>query len=255
MNQFIKIYNQTLQYFTRNWCTIYTLFWILSDQYYLTFAKDDLIIKFAKEAQESKMWYEAWWAWFDKIYNYFCDKVYDRTNIRLRVLTVNINSKEFETYLFERNKSFWLWLLKANSSYKKMAIDRKLTKEDIDIILKSKWWTWHNHRFRVINWRTCIIESLWFDVSSTKENENIIECPLDVLRYAVEKWLYSQNARTLQHLDTEENKILIWFLKEISENNWKDSYYTSKLEELNLQWNEDKKRIFMRASRLYSLKK
>lgn len=189
-----QILNQKLEYFTRNWCTIYTLFWIIMDQWHLILFNEE-VIKVLRQAEEEKVWWEAWWAYFSKIYDWFVWYIFLLLNVKLRVKEVSILSDEFE-YLISQWYSFGLWLKKANSTYVELVKDWELSQDDVTKIFSSWKWTWHNHRY-----------FKWYIIESLNLQDNTIKLSLEALREAVRLWLYYQTARTLMPSWEEAEKI------------------------------------------------
>jgi len=192
-----KIYNQSWDKFTRNWCTLYTLFWIVKLQWWITVSnkliKDTLVV-----AEKEKVWYQSWWAYFAIIYDWFVIKVFERTQVKINIKAVDINSKVFEN-LIESWYAFWLWLKNWNANYINSVIDWFITKEEIDMIALVGGWFQHNHIY--FNWK--LYDSIW---SLKNQNPTLT---LENLRYAVQKWIYYPTARTL----VMEDKLLEKYLK------------------------------------------
>jgi hypothetical protein len=89
-------YNQNLERFTRNGCSVYTLFTIIQIQWGIK-VTNDFIIQALQEAEKDKAFYETWGAYFGKIYNWFASAILRKANVKVKVRTVNILSDEFET--------------------------------------------------------------------------------------------------------------------------------------------------------------
>lgn len=190
----ITIYNQLLEKFTRSWCTIYTLFGIVSDQWGLILYNKE-IIKTLRKAEQDKVWWESWGAYFSSIYRWFVWYIFIMHNLKLRVKRVDILSDEFEE-MVNKGYSFWLGLKKANSTYVKLAADWELTQADITALFKSWKGAWHNHRY----FKGYIIESL-------NLVDNTIKLSLWALREGVRLWLYYNTARTLSEANVTTAKV------------------------------------------------
>jgi len=189
-----KYYNQSKQYFTRNWCSIYTLFNILQLNWWIK-VEDQFIIDTLVKAEKDKAWYEAWWAYFSKIYSWFTDKIKLRTWVTVKIKTVSIDSEDFEN-LVNNWYAFGLWLKKAWRWYSAAIRDWIINEEDIN------WDYWvdyaHNHTY----YKWAILDSLW------KVGQKPIKMSLETLRKLVQEWVYYLNARTLYMEDVRLDKYL-----------------------------------------------
>lgn len=193
----VRLYNQTLDKYTRNWCTIYTLYMIFQLQWGFI-VNNDYIINTLKQAEKEKAWNQSWGAYFSTIYKWFVDKMYDMLKIKLTVKTVDINSDEFEKYL-TKWYAFWLGLKNWNGKYFEFTSDGVLTQEDLEDIRWFGGWSGHNHCY----YNGYIIDSVWTLKDQT------IELSIENLRYAVKIGLYYPTARTLVMTD----KLLEKYLK------------------------------------------
>ena len=228
----VRLYNQSLEYFTRNWCTIYTLFMILQLQWWIK-VDNDFIIKTLKKAKKDKVFFESRGAYFSQIYIWFATAIFNRTQVRIIVKALDINSKEFEEYI-KNWYAFGLWLKNGNSKYFEAVVDWNISIEEIDSI-KAKWgWYWHNHTY----YNGFIIDSVW------KLADQTIKISLEELRYAVKVWIYYPTARTL----VMEDKLLEKWLKAFQH---KDPIINKDVSKLSP---EDKK-ASERASQLRQFKK
>jgi len=227
--KFVRLYNQSLERFTRNGCTLYTLFMIIQLQWGVI-VNNDYIKKTLKEAEKDKTWGQSWGAYFSIIYKWFVKEVKAYTWQKIWVLALDIRSKEFEEYL-KKWHAFWLWLKNWNKKYFHHTSDWKLTKTDLDAI-KIMWgWYWHNHTY--YNW--VIIDS----VGTLKDQT--IKMNLSTLRYGVKIWIYYPTARTLFTKD----KLLEKYLKKRQN---KEKVNPTKL-------NNKERSAFYRAYRLITYKK
>lgn len=204
MKNFFQWYNQGLEYFSRNWCSVYTLFMIIQLQWGIKY-KNEFIIKTLKEAEKDKTFFSTRGAYFQVIYDWFIKAIFNYTEIKVRVRTVNIMSKEFED-LYNMNYAFWLWLKYAWLWYRSSRKDWTITIEEV----KNFNWTrvyWHNHAFYKTKKGWVIFDSLktvtWKPIFMS----------LEVLREAVKKWIYYSNARTLVLEDQRLDKRLRFFKK------------------------------------------
>lgn len=183
------IYNQQLERYTRNWCTVYTLFTIVKLQWGLVYASDKKI-RTLKIAEKEKVWNESWGAYFWQIYKWFTDKIKEHYNIDVRVRALDITSNNFEN-LLNSWYAFWLWIKNANSAYIQATKDWLVDKLEIDKILKQGWWTWHNHTY-FKKWDKYFIQD-----NLQNRITWLYELDIETLRYAVKIWLYYSTARTL----------------------------------------------------------
>ena len=198
-SKLIKFYDQTLEYFTRNWCWIYTLFNIIQIQWGVQ-VDNKFIIETLKLAETEKAWYQTWGAYFQKLYNWFVLKIYERTKLKVNVRTVNIMSDEFEE-LVNKWYAFGLWLKFAWSWYRTARKDWKITVWET--LIDTAQYTPYGHNHTFFKW--VIKDSLF---------EEVIKMDLETLRSAVKNWIYYSNARTLiledQLLDSYLKKYQKW---------------------------------------------
>lgn len=210
LKQLIKIYNQSLDRYTRQGCTVYTLYMIIQLQWGII-VDEKFIKETLKVAEKEKKWFESWWAYFAEIYNWFVWKIKERTDVNISVKTIDINSKEFEIY-YNNNYAFGLWLKNWNANYIKHSADWELTKQEIDFIVELGWWFWHNHTY----YKWVIFDTIW------TLQDQIIKLSLENLRYAVKQGMYYSNARTLVMKDKLLEKYLFDYKVWIVTNNVQD---------------------------------
>jgi len=199
MKRLIKYYNQWLDYFTRNACSIYTLFMIIQIQWWIR-VDNSFIVATAKKAEIDKVWRETWWAYFKKVYQWFSDNIYERTQVKIKVIAVDIRSDEFEEIL-NRWYAFWLWLKYAWRWYRKVRADWVITEEESDVDIKDFSLYGHNHTY----FKWLLIDSLGSLSGSS------IRMNLKALRKAVNAGIYYPTARTL----VMEDKLLEKWLKKL----------------------------------------
>jgi len=176
-----KYYNQLLEYYTRSGCSLYTLYNILQIQYWIQV--DNKFIKATlKKAEKDKVRYESYWAYFAEIYQWFCDEVYYKTKVKIRIKAVDIRSKEFET-LLNSWYAFWLWLKHSWLWYRNARKDKVINDNDLK---NFEAWAelWHNHTY----YKGIIIDSLL---------DNTLKMDLNILRRAVNMGIYYSTCRTL----------------------------------------------------------
>jgi hypothetical protein len=184
-----KWYDQNKEYFTRNWCSIYGLFNILQLQWWIQ-VEDKFIVKTLKKAEQDKVWNQSWGSYFSIIYNWFVEQILIRTWLVVQVRTVNILSDDFEE-LYYKDYWFGLWLKIAWRWYNNASKDWKIDFKETDISIADYTELWHHHIYGKAKHSWVILDSLWSTVWRP------IKMDLEVLREAVRKWIYYQNARTL----------------------------------------------------------
>ena len=229
MNSLIKFYNQSLERFTRNGCSIYTLYMIIQIQWGII-VDNEFIKSTLRKAEEQKVWYESWGAYFNKIYKWFSQAIYNRTKVIVTVKALDIRSKEFEE-MYNDWYAFGLWLKYAWLWYKKAREDWIITEQEIS---EFEDWAvyWHNHTY----FKWLIVDSLW------SVSWKPIKMSLENLKKAVDKGLYYPTARTLVMKD----KLLEKYLK-MYQIGWK----VEELEKLPM----DHQKAISKASRLRVFKK
>lgn len=196
-----KWYNQNKEYYTRSGCSIYTLFNILQIQYWIK-VKNSFIIKVLRSAEKDKVWYESWWAYFWKIYNWFVVEIFKMYEVEVKVISLDIRSKKFEK-LYNDWYAFWLWLKYAWLWYRKARRDWIITSKEISTFTSWRI-AWHNHTYiKAVTGEWIIIDSLW------TVSWKIVRMSLKNLRKAVDKWLYYPTCRIL----VMKNKRLKYYLK------------------------------------------
>jgi len=211
LSRIFKWYNQGLERYTRNACSLYSLFMIVQLQWWINFS-NEYIVKACHEAEKDKAWYETWWAYFDKVYKWFVWKIYTIFNIEVKVITVDILSDEFEA-LYDKKYAFGLWLMYTGSLYRSLRADWKIELHEVtDIDLDNYYKGWHNHVF------TKAKESMhtWIILDSLKWiSGKPILMSLETLRASVRAWIYYRNARTLYMKDRLLDKHLKYYQKGI----------------------------------------
>jgi hypothetical protein len=206
-----KWYTQGRERYTRNACSIYSLFMIVQLQWWINFT-NEYIIKACEEAEKDKAWYESWWAYFDKVYTWFIWKIDTIFNIKVKVKTVDILSKEFEV-LYNNGYAFWLWLMYTWNLYRSLRADWKIeTHEVTNIDLDNYYKGGHNHVFikavKINTW--IILDSLkWISGKPIKMS-------IETLRASVKAWIYYRNARTLVMQDRLLEKHLKYYQRWIN---------------------------------------
>jgi len=177
----IQYYNQKLEYFSRNWCSVYTLFMILQLNWGIQvdnkFILDTLII-----AQRDKVWNETWWAYYNTIYKWFTEKIFERTEVEIKIKALDIRSEEFKK-LSENGYAFWIWLRYAWRFWHKAAEDGIIDEDDIAIF---DWWTEIWHAITFYQWY--LLDSLWW---------RLLKCDYDTLVRLVNIWAFYPTWRTL----------------------------------------------------------
>jgi hypothetical protein len=163
------------------------------------------IIDVLQAAQKDKMWNESWWAYFKFIYNWYTGWFKKNFNTQISVITVDINSDEFERLAMEW-KVFWLWILYTGKWYRKARADWDITMDEIEEFkLEDNKRYGHNHAWRYVpqlkQWY--IVETLWSATDKT------IEMNIEELRAAVKAGIYYPTARTLDMKDKLLEKYLV----------------------------------------------
>lgn len=203
IRKFKELYNQNLDEFTRNWCSVYTLMYILRIQWGLV-VDNKYIIEVLKQAERDKVWGETWWAYFRIIYNWFTGWFYKQFNTTIEVKAFDVNSNDFEKLLREWY-AFGLWLLYAWRWYKNARADWDISMDEILEFKKDENSIyWHNHvyMYSPVKNKFYIIETLW------SAKDKTIEMSIEELRAAVKKWIYYPTARTLVMKDRLLKKYL-----------------------------------------------
>ena len=189
-------YNQNIDYFSRNGCSLYTLFHIIQIQWGIK-VDNSFILLTLQKAEKDKVFFSAWGAYFSKIYKWFSQAIYLRTKVVVTVKALDIRSKEFED-MYNEWYAFGLWLKYAWLWYKRAREDWVIDETEINEF--EKWPVyWHNH----VWFKGLIVDSLW------SVSWKPIKLSLENLRKAVDKGLYYPTARTLVMKD----KLLEKYLK------------------------------------------
>ena len=202
-------YNQNLQKQTHYSCSIYAFLNMIKYDFWVTL-KIDWILKIVIYME--KIWaLLPRWAYASIIFPALLKYIKWKTwfNIKMEKTTIN-----------KINSNYWyiLGFKKANRFYKSLAIDWKITKDEIDKIRDSKKWYWHFHYYK----RWTIVETWWgFRYKLTLGN----------LIYMFEQGLYYPSCRRFYAWDEKTRKlqkklIRLWKLnkKLISYDEFKDKY-------------------------------
>ena len=169
-------------------CSLYTLFTI-SELTFMLKISYGFIEKVSKIAVIDKVLLKLW-AYFPVIYNWFTKKTNKELWINTKVIKENVDSKRFQE-LVDKWFYFWIWLKHGNKAYKKAIKRWKLTKKDIDQIIKEKWWFWHNNCFGLS--RNLKSTYSIFEIYTWQE----IECDIDVLIYGAKRGVLYYPGRTI----------------------------------------------------------
>jgi len=197
MKKLIQYYNQKLEYFSRNWCSVYTLFMILQLNWWIV-VDNTFIINTLVQAEKDKVWYQSWGAYYSKIYQWFTEKILERTEVVVKVKTFDIRSEEFKK-LSENGYAFWIGLKYSGRFRSKAVSDGVIDENDI---LEFDWWAeiWHALTY----YQGYILDSLW---------GKLLKCDYDTLVRMVNIGIFWTTGRTLYLTDRLLDKYLKWYQK------------------------------------------
>ena len=197
MKRILKWYNQKLEYFSRNWCSVYTLFMILQLNWGIQ-VENKFIINTLVEAQKDKVWNEARGSYYNTIYKWFTEKIYERTEVEVKIKALDIRSEEFKK-LSENGYAFWIWLKYWWRFRNKAVSDGVIDEDDI---LEFDWWAELWHALTYYQWY--ILDSLW---------GKLLKCDYDTLVRMVNMGIFWSTGRTLYLTDRLLDKYLKWYQK------------------------------------------
>ena len=173
--------------------------------------ENEYLVATAKKAERDKVWSETWGAHFNVIYQWFVDQILIFYNISVNVKTVDIMSDEFEE-LYNKNYAFWLWILYAWNTYRKLREDWVIEIHEVkDIDTSDLTIYWHNHVYYKSQKKW---DNTWVIYDTLKTLEGVpIKMTIEALREWVKSWIYYRNARTLVLEDQLLDKHLRYFKK------------------------------------------
>lgn len=179
-------YNQRLQGQTAYACTIYTMLNILQFDYWVVVKIDNILWIVNYMEKIGALMPKG--AYFWVIYPAMVKLLEWKTGLKFKV------KKWYISQGLDSKYAWGLWFLKATKYYETLARDQLIDKEDIDLIIKNKKGYGHNHFWK----RGTIIESLW---------GYHYKVDINTLKYAVNKWVYYDSARTIIPWDERTKKI------------------------------------------------
>lgn len=198
------LYNQWLEYFTRNACSIYVLFHIIQVQWWIVFT-NDFIVNTAEQAQEDKVWYEAWWTYYERIFDWFILQVNIFYNIAVNIKTYKSDSEKFE-YLLRNWYAFWIWLKYAATFYKNIRADQIITMEEMQKDMSDSLIMWH-----ALTYFYSEVTSKFYILDSLNSSRKPIEMSLEVFKEGVKNDIFFTNSRTIILEDLELDHYLRFF--------------------------------------------
>lgn len=170
----INEYDQLKQKDTNYACSIYALLNLFKYDYWI-FIELTKTLKFLIILEKAWVFFRLQWAYAKYIFPAAIKHINKVFWLKLYLWVTTLNHTLSNKYWYI------LWYKRANTSYIKTTNDWEVTKDDIDIVLKTKQ-NWHFHYRK--RWK--IVESLWGFRYKLNKNH---------LKYAYSKWLYYKNIR------------------------------------------------------------
>lgn len=171
------IYDQTKYKDTRFACTIYTLLIMLKFDFWVKI-EDDLILRLVYYAERIWVLVLTEWAYFNVIYPALIKFINLRYWIKLDLKAIDIRNWIIKDWL-----TYSLGLKKLSNFQQSLALDDKVfSKADVDRVLSSSAWYWHNLAY--LNW---VVLDPWKWIAYRLDRETLL--------YAVNKWLFFPTAR------------------------------------------------------------
>ena len=125
-------YNQTLDKYSRNWCTIYSLMNILKYNFGISVKQNyllDVLVYFDKLGK----WFPAFWAYFSVIYNSFVLEL--NTKLWLNFVL----EKQYISSFISDTRSWGIWVKNYNKIRKDAEAKWQLTLKDVDLMKNYDW--------------------------------------------------------------------------------------------------------------------
>lgn len=191
-NKIIQKYNQLKDDVTKNGCSLYSLFNILQLNWGIM-VDNSFIIKTAIQAETDWVYDRKWGAYYATIYQYFCDKILERTDVVVKIKALDIRSEDFKK-LNEAWYAFGIWPRYWWRFWRQAKEDWIIDENDI---WEFDWWAelWHALTFH----KWYILDSLWW---------KLLKCDYDTLVRMVNMGIFRTTARTLYLEDRLLDKYL-----------------------------------------------
>jgi len=220
MNKLFILYNQWLEYFTRNACSIYVWFHIFQIMFSIQ-ATNEYIIATSHKAEKDKAWWNLWWTFADTIANWFKKAIYEKFN-----LSVDILIHKWTSDIFEKNLKNWyaygIWLKYAGRLYSKIKEDNLISIDELDVDLKDHKIVWH-----FLTYFYSKKTKKYYILDSLNSSRKAIEMDISVFREWIDKWIFFLNCRTIEIKD----KLVDYYLKVLK--TWFIVYNVESLDKKN----------------------
>jgi len=218
MKKLFTLYNQWLEYFTRNACSIYIWFHIFQVMFWIR-VNNEYLVAASREAEKDEAWWSWWWTYADTIANWFVREIYERFNV---ISYIRIHS--WYSDKFEKNLKDWyaygIWLKYAWRLYRKIKEDNTIKITELDVDLKGHPVYWH-----FLTYFYSKITNKFYILDSLKHSRKPIEMDIEVFRKWIDKWIFFINCRTIEL----ENTRLDYYLKF-----FRDWWVIKNMEELSI---------------------
>lgn len=140
-------YNQYLQYYTRNACTLVTFLNIFKYSFWIQVIPS-FIIKFAIFFDGIAKWFPKSWATFWIIYPSMVWYLNKKLGLNFKLVKTSITRLHPED-----RRSFSLWIKwYSTKKWKAISFDWYLSIKDMDYLIERQGWVWHNAMWDWNNW-------------------------------------------------------------------------------------------------------
>jgi hypothetical protein len=224
----MNTYNQRLDKYSSNWCTIYWIYHIILLKFWIE-VTNNFILKTLTYFEKIWVRFPKWGASFTTIYKSFETQINKKLWINIKVVTKQIKElKDNDTW------TRWIGMPKYHS-WLSLIKDWSFDYDDVEKFLAYSWKTFGHHlAWDGSNW--------WYLINSDWTEP--IKCNLKTLNYMVEKWVIRATCRTIEPATDTTRQILsltlwmkkagwYWKLKQYLETNKINTFLSKAIELYN----------------------
>jgi len=215
----VKPYDQTLEYYLRNGCTIITLLNIIKYKFGIT-VHLNFIMKIAVFFDKLEKWFPKSGAIFDIIYNAFVNEINKKLKLNFVLIKVSVyRLKTDDTW------TYWFWTPKYCRPFSLWLEKQEFTIKDVTKIMNYTWTvSSHNMAF---DW-----SKGWYCINTNGKTPTKMK--LGILKEMATQWIIRSPVRTIIPAD-EYTKEVCDLTKRLA---FAERVWTLKLLDLILKWNK-----------------
>lgn len=219
----LKLYNQSLDKYSRMWCVPIGYAHLYLLDYYIK-VDFDFLLTFLRTLEVLALWSSKEWATFSVIYSW-CEKAIQSK------LWINVDTKITNVDRLKEWTAYGFWIQKFNAGVLEIFLDGKVSPEEVNDFLKSTKWVWHH-----LVWKNgYIVDSYTWKA---------IQCTKEMLKILVLKWIIWNTFRYIVPWD-EYSKLVLHYCKRMWESERLGEIYFKKFLEINkpVKWEEFEKAL------------